>query len=114
MTPAERWRALMREAFPNLPGKDQDLYEYAQSTEPGYYMAIVLLTFGRLDAALTILDTIPAPGQSARALARVVDELVEPPVDALADPAGARSWIEAHAPDLTWSEPDGKFVLKTQ
>lgn len=114
MTPAERWRDLIRRSFLHLPIDDQDLLAYAESIAPTsalerYLVSTVLLTYGRLDAALTILDNLPPRGDSARALVRVVDELVGPGFDALADPAAAREWIAAHASALKWSEADGKF-----
>ena len=114
MTPAERWRDLIRRSFLHLPTDDQDLLVYAEGIAPTsalerYLVSIVLLTYGRLDAALTILDNLPARGDSARALVRVVDELVGPGFDSLADPVAAREWIVAHGSSLKWSEADGKF-----
>jgi hypothetical protein len=114
VTPAEHWRDLLRRSFPHLPRNDQDLLAYAESVEPAsalerYLVAIVLLTYGRLDAAVTIFDNLPAPGDSARALVRVVDELVGPGADSLADPAATRAWIVAHGSSLRWSEAEGRF-----
>lgn len=117
MIPALRWREIVRRAMPRAPGDDNGFLAYVEglrpTAEPGlerYLLSVALLTYGRLDAADTVLDDLPPPGHPARVLSRAVDEMVAPGCDTPTDPAATRAWLTVHRAALRWNETEGRFV----
>ncbi len=73
---------------------------------------IILLTYGRLEAANWILENLPSRDNRLFALTRVLDSLLPLPPELLGrrDPAAVGHWIAQHQNALRWDDAAGRFM----
>ena len=137
LNPAQSWRKTLRSGFSAYrPPKESDASEHfrgfveqayceekdrlARQSADGsgealgrnsvYLLALVLLTYGRLDVVEDILENIPSPHVPARALARCVQHLLPMEgLDVLTETPAALLWYRTYRDRLWWDESAGIF-----
>jgi hypothetical protein len=80
-----------------------------------FVLAAGLLSYGRLDAADTLVDYVPASG-AIRRLALSLKALLPLPeeLSPLQQPEAVKLWLERYRGQLRWDEGVGRFLLLDQ
>ncbi|MFC0105154.1 hypothetical protein [Kibdelosporangium aridum] len=118
MTPAQEWRATVRQGMSQAPSGDEELHAYLVREFPAasgigrFVLAVGLLTFGHIEVVADIVAGMPPDRHPARILARAVDALIPTGGDVLSDPRGVAAWVAEHAAELVWNEQTGLFEPK--
>jgi hypothetical protein len=138
--PSLHWRGVLRSAMCRPPTDEQEFFEFCTTTYADekraleetlargaserdisgarlgvYVIALVLLTYGRLDVIGDVLENVPPDCHPAnRGLAPAVDRLIPVPagLHAGTSPRDVLGWILANESHLRWDEDAGRFVLE--